>query len=65
MKTFVIGTNTFYNADKYILQVVQMQLQLRNLYFLLKSCTKRLDGAVSGNLHPSDYRPAAEASTRT
>ena len=50
---FLIGTNKFYNADKYILQVVQMQLQLLNLYFLLKSCTNRLDSAVSGNLHPS------------
>ena len=50
---FLIGTNKFYNADKYILHLVQMQLQLLNLYFLLKSCTKRLDSAVSGNLHPS------------
>ena len=50
---FLIGTNKFYNAAKYILQVVQMQLQLLNLYFSLKSCTKRLDSAVSGNLHPS------------
>ena len=50
---FFIGRNKFYNADKYILQVVQMQIQLLNLYFLLKNCTKRLDSAVSGNLHPS------------
>ena len=55
---FLIGTNKFYNADKYILQEVQMQLQL-------ETCTKCLDSPVSGNLHPSDYRPAAEASTTT